>query len=56
MDQKWTLVIGILAVGIAIGLTRSFVDVHAQRGSVVVDGDDIGGVVTGPSGPEAVCG
>ena len=53
MNQKLTLVIGILAVGIAVGLTHSFIDVHAQRGSVDVDGDDIGGVVTGPGGPEA---
>ena len=56
MKPKWTRVVGILALGIAIGLTDSFVDVRAQRGSVVVDGDDIGGVVTGPNGPEAVCG
>ncbi len=53
MKQKWTRIIGILAVGIAIGLTDSFVDVRAQRGLVIVDGDDIGGVVTGPNGPEA---
>ena len=53
MKPKWTRVVGILAVGIAIGLTDSFVDVRAQRGSVVVDGDDIGGVVIGPNGPEA---
>jgi hypothetical protein len=35
-------------------LTGFFATSHAQQaGSVAVDGDDIGGVVTGPSGPEA---
>src|SRR6187549_1205023 len=49
----------LLTVGIAIGLvasagaavgTRAF---QASDAAVAIDGDDLGGVVTGPNGPEA---
>lgn len=43
-----------LAAGVALALTASFVRPSAQAGmSVAIDPDDIGGVVTGPRGPEA---
>ncbi len=47
-----------LYLGVAVAALGAFVavapkDVRAQTAAVTIDGDDIGGVVTGPSGPEA---
>jgi hypothetical protein len=53
MKEQRTLVAGVVAVGLAFGLTMSNTHVDAQGGSVSIDSDDIGGVVTGPNGPEA---
>jgi len=47
---------GIVALGAALAVASSFTAVGAQQatgGAVAVDADDIGGVVTGPRGPEA---
>ncbi|MGZ5829922.1 MAG: carboxypeptidase-like regulatory domain-containing protein, partial [Xanthobacteraceae bacterium] len=44
------------AVALAACLMMAPVPLHAQQAGtpqVVIDGDDIGGVVTGPNGPEA---
>ena len=47
----------IMGLGACIGLYSilSFTPSHAQQpaGEVAIDNDDIGGVVTGPKGPEA---
>jgi hypothetical protein len=53
MQDKRTLVGGLLAAGLALCLTTSETGVRAQGSAVMVDADDIGGVVTGPDGPEA---
>ena len=45
-----------VALGAALAVASSFTAVGAQQatgGAVAVDADDIGGVVTGPRGPEA---
>jgi hypothetical protein len=46
-----------LAIGLALAAPRFFSTSHAQQPSpsaaVAIDADDIGGVVTGPGGPEA---
>src|SRR5436190_22156229 len=47
---------GLTGAGLALVLAVSFTStrsIHAQRGAVPIDGDDVGGVVTGPKGPEA---
>jgi hypothetical protein len=47
---------GLLAVGCAVVLAVSLASVGAPQNApagVAIDGDDIGGVVTGPKGPEA---
>ena len=46
-----------LYLGVAVAALGAFVavapkDVRAETAAVTIDGDDIGGVVTGPSGPE----
>ena len=56
MKTKRTLGLSIVAVAIAIIAAGSTVELGAQQpasGPVRIDGDDIGGVVTGPNGPEA---
>ena len=56
MTTKSRLYLGVAALAIAVVLTGSVVEVSAQQSApaaVAIDGDDIGGVVTGPSGPEA---
>ena len=53
MRRRPVLVVGIVAIGFALDLGLSSVDVDAQSGSVAIDANDIGGVVTGPDGPEA---
>src|SRR5256714_493129 len=51
--QSWYL--GAAALAIAASLVASAVTLDAQQpaNGVRIDGDDIGGVVTGPNGPEA---
>ena len=46
----------VVAIAIALAWVGSVVTLGAQQagsGAVRLDGDDIGGVVTGPAGPEA---
>lgn len=48
--------LGIVSVGLAVFLGASLAGVSARQrtgGTVRIDGDDLGGVVTGASGPEA---
>jgi len=49
------LYVPIVAIAIAVFVSASLVGLRGQvaSGSVAVDNDDIGGVVTGPRGPEA---
>ena len=47
---------GIVTFGVTAGLVASLVVVNAGQGgepAVTIDNDDVGGVVTGPNGPEA---
>src|SRR5438876_1600833 len=56
MHTKRALWMGIVGLAIAAVWAASAVELNAQQpasGPVAIDGDDIGGVVTGPSGPEA---
>ena len=56
MTTKSRLYLGVAALAIAVVLTGSVVEVSAQQSAppaVAIDNDDIGGVVTGPNGPEA---
>src|SRR5437879_12802836 len=53
---KRALWFGVAAVAIAVLYAGSVARLDAQQpggGAVSIDADDIGGVVTGPSGPEA---
>ena len=56
MTTRGVLGLAAAAVAIAVLGAGSMVRLDAQQpgaGAVPIDGDDIGGVVTGPSGPEA---
>src|SRR5262245_1075329 len=56
MKMKNALYVGVVAIAIAAVWAGSAVTLNAQqsaRGAVPIDGDDIGGVVTGVNGPEA---
>ena len=56
MMMKQALYVGVAVIAIAVVGAGSVVTLGAQPASsdaVRIDGDDIGGVVTGPSGPEA---
>src|SRR5438309_7613120 len=56
MHTKRALWMGIVGLAIAAVWAASAVELNAQQpasGAVPIDIDDIGGVVTGPSGPEA---
>src|SRR3989449_4828680 len=56
MWMKRALWLGVAVVAIAVVWTGSVTRLGAQQaqgGAVRIDGDDIGGVVTGPNGPEA---
>ena len=56
MTTKSRLYLGAAALAIAVVLTGSVVEVSAQQSAppvVAIDNDDIGGVVTGATGPEA---
>jgi hypothetical protein len=54
MNARKTMVLGSLAIGAA--LTAALLaapGLIARQPAIAIDGDDIGGVVTGPDGPEA---
>src|SRR5437870_11696305 len=56
MTRKQPLLLGVLAIAIVLAWAGSVVTLGAQQaasGAPRIDGDDIGGVVSGPSGPEA---
>src|SRR5436189_5207506 len=56
MKMQRALWLGLVGLAIAVVYTGSAMELSAQQpasGAVPIDGDDIGGVVTGPSGPEA---
>ena len=53
MTTRQFLSVGLVATAIAMAWVGSSVRLGAQPAPVAVDGDDIGGVVSGPSGPEA---
>ena len=56
MMRNRALTLGIAGVGLGIFLMASLAGISAQQQSgeaVRIDNDDIGGVVTGPRGPEA---
>jgi hypothetical protein len=53
MIRNRLIVPGLPGLGIAVLLALSLAGVSAQQAAVAIDNDDIGGVVTGPKGPEA---
>ena len=52
---RTALAVGIAGIGVAMLVATSVTRLRAglQTGDVGIDGDDIGGIVTGPNGPEA---
>ena len=53
MKMKQALYLGAAVAALALAATAP-TELRAQQSpAVVIDGDDIGGVVTGPNGPEA---
>ncbi len=53
MAVKQSLLSGVALAGLAGFLTLTPAQLYAQSNTVTIDADDIGGVVTGPAGPEA---
>src|SRR3954466_13115674 len=53
MTLRQVLFTSVAAIGIAFGLGAPSPLSAQQAATVAIDNDDIGGVVTGPSGPEA---
>ena len=56
MSMKRALCLAVVGLAIAAVCAGSAVKLSAQQpasGAVPIDSDDIGGVVTGPSGPDA---
>src|SRR5262252_8360736 len=54
MKAKNRFYLGVAAIALAVVLAGSAVEVRAQQAAApAIDPDDIGGVVTGPNGPEA---
>jgi len=53
MNRMSRLLAGMTAIAIAALLASTAASVRAQQSTVVLDDDDIGGVVSGPHGPEA---
>src|SRR5262249_5661368 len=47
------LLLGIWALFALLGTSLVWVHAQSSAGAVAIDADDIGGVVTGPNGPEA---
>ena len=57
MRIKRFINLGVLAIAIAAFLAVSAVNLSSQQGGTVqIDNDDIGGMVTSAKGPEAVFG
>ncbi len=52
MTLRQMLFTSAAAIGLAL-LSAADIPAHAQATAVAIDSDDIGGVVTGPNGPEA---
>jgi hypothetical protein len=53
MKFKKALYLSVAVAALSAIPTLAPTAVSAQQTGVVIDGDDIGGVVTGPNGPEA---
>src|SRR5919201_1404429 len=54
MTTRNSLYLGAAAIAVAVALAGSAIELAAQQPrAVAIDEDDIGGVVTGASGPEA---
>src|ERR1700690_3365303 len=53
MNIKQALYLGVAAAALAAFVSVEPTPLRAQTAAVTIDSDDIGGVVTGPSGPEA---
>ena len=55
MRMSRALFSGVAAVALAVAMSGPPAQLHAQTATpaVAIDNDDIGGVVTGPKGPEA---
>ena len=53
MKAKHRLYLGTAAVALTALLAALATEPNAQVSTVAIDSDDIGGVVTGPKGPEA---
>src|SRR5499426_3028030 len=54
MKAKNRFCLGVAAIAVAVVLAGSAIEVRAQQAAApAIDADDIGGVVTGPRGPEA---
>src|SRR5262245_25698674 len=54
MALRQLLLASAAAIGIAVGIAGDQTATQAQQAAAVtIDSDDIGGVVTGPNGPEA---
>ncbi|MEE2636119.1 MAG: carboxypeptidase-like regulatory domain-containing protein, partial [Acidobacteriota bacterium] len=53
MTRTRAAVLGAFVVGLAIVMLALQPGVNARQSAVEIDADDIGGVVTGPGGPEA---
>ncbi len=51
--MKRALYCGVAAIAVAVICSTAPARLSAQTAAVAIDGDDIGGVVTGPHGPEA---
>jgi Carboxypeptidase regulatory-like domain len=51
--MKRALYCGAAAIAVAVAFSTVPTQLNAQPAAVAIDGDDIGGVVTGPHGPEA---
>src|SRR5919206_43803 len=52
MSSKRRLYLGVAAIAVTAFLAAAPLELNAQT-AVAIDNDDIGGVVTGPNGPEA---
>src|SRR5215218_625111 len=53
MSVRRVLFSTVAALSIAAGSAAAQVPAAAQQAALAIDNDDIGGVVTGPTGPEA---
>ena len=53
MNVGKTVVLGGVAIAVLVAALLETAGVTAQQPAIAIDDDDIGGVVTGPDGPEA---